>query len=99
MLRNDYCVDDEKTYNNKKLIRRRFYLSKESLDKWDQYSAYKEEMFKRTSTEKSPWVAVDSNDKRVAKLNTLRYILNQVPYENKKTEILEVYPEVVCPIL
>lgn len=70
-----------------------------SLDKWDQYSAYKEEMFKRTSTEKSPWVAVDSNDKRVAKLNALRYILNQVPYENKKTEILEVYPEVVYPIL
>ena len=35
MLRNDYCVDDEKTYNNKKLIRRRFYLSKESLDFFD----------------------------------------------------------------
>ena len=35
MLRNEYCVDDEKTYNNKKLIRRRFYLSKESLDFFD----------------------------------------------------------------
>ena len=35
MLRNDYCLDDEKTYNNKKLIRRRFYLSKESLDFFD----------------------------------------------------------------
>ena len=35
MLRNNYCVDDEKTYNNKKLIRRRFYLSKESLDFFD----------------------------------------------------------------
>ena len=35
MLRNEYCVDDEKTYNNKELIRRRFYLSKESLDFFD----------------------------------------------------------------
>ena len=35
MKRTDYCVDDEKTYNNKKLIRRRFYLSKESLDFFD----------------------------------------------------------------
>ena len=35
MLRNDYCVDDEKTYNNKKLIRRIFYFIKESLDFFD----------------------------------------------------------------
>lgn len=35
MQRNDYRVDDEKTYNNKNLIRRRFYLSKESLDFFD----------------------------------------------------------------
>lgn len=70
-----------------------------SMEKWDQYTAYKEEMFRKTSTEKSPWVVVDANDKRVAKLNALRYILNQVPYENKKTEILEVYPEVVYPIV
>lgn len=70
-----------------------------SMEKWGQYTAYKEEMFRKTSTEKSPWVIVDANDKRVAKLNALRYILNQVPYENKKTEILEVYPEVVYPLL
>lgn len=66
-----------------------------SAEKWDEYTAYKEEMFIKTSTEKSPWIIVDSNDKRMAKLNGLRYILNQIPYENKKTEILEVYPEVV----
>ena len=56
-------------------------------------------MFKKTSTEKSPWIIVDSNDKRLAKLNGLRYILSQIPYENKKTEILEVYPEVVYSTL
>lgn len=70
-----------------------------SMEKWDAYTAYKEEMFRRTSTEKSPWIVVDANDKRVAKLNALRYILNQLPYENKKTEVLEVYPEVVYPIV
>jgi len=69
-----------------------------ALEKWDSYTAYKEEMFKKTSTEKSRWVVVDSNDKRFAKLNALRYILNQIPYENKKNEILDVYPEIVCPI-
>jgi len=70
-----------------------------AMEKWDAYTAYKEEMFRTTSTEKSPWVIVDSNDKRVAKLNAMRYILNQIPYDNKKDEILEVYPEVVYPII
>lgn len=70
-----------------------------SSEKWENYTTYKEEMFRKTSTEKSPWIVVDSNDKRVAKLNAMRYILNQIPYENKRTEILDVYPEVVCPLI
>jgi polyphosphate kinase 2 len=70
-----------------------------ALEKWEEYTKYKEEMFRLTSTEKSPWVIVDSNDKRIAKLNTLRYILNQVPYDNKKEEVLNVYPEVVYPLI
>jgi len=70
-----------------------------SVEKWDAFTAYKEEMFRKTSTEKSPWVIVDSNDKRVAKLNAIRYILNQIPYDNKKTEVLSVYPEVVYPLI
>jgi polyphosphate kinase 2 len=70
-----------------------------AMEKWDAFSAYKEEMFRKTSTEKSPWIIVDSNDKRFAKLNAMRYILNQIPYENKKEEILQVFPEIVYPIL
>ena len=70
-----------------------------ALEKWDSYTSFKEEMFKRTSTEKSPWVSVDANDKRVAKLNAMRYILNQIPYDNKRIDILGVYPEVVCPLI
>lgn len=70
-----------------------------AIEKWDAFTVYKEEMFRKTSTEKSPWVIVDSNDKRFAKLNAMRYILNQVPYENKKHDILETYPEIIYPII
>lgn len=70
-----------------------------AIEKWDAFTAYKEEMFRKTSTEKSPWVVVDSNDKRTAKLNAMKYILNIVPYENKNMERLDVYPEVVFPII
>jgi polyphosphate kinase 2 len=69
-----------------------------ALEKWEEYTKYKEEMFRLTSTEKSPWVIADSNDKRVCKLNVLRYILNQIPYDNKKEEVLSVYPEVVYTV-
>lgn len=69
-----------------------------AMEKWDAFTAYKEEMFRKTSTDDSPWVIVDSNDKRVAKLNAMRYILNQIPYDKKKTSVLDVYPEIVYPI-
>ena len=69
------------------------------IDKWEMFTKFKEEMFNQTSTEKSPWIVVDSNDKRVAKLNALKYILTQIPYNNKKKEVLSVYPEIVYPIL
>jgi len=70
-----------------------------AMEKWDAFTVYKEEMFRRTSTDKSPWVVVDSNDKRIAKLNALRYILGQIPYDRKKSEVLGFYPEIVYPIV
>jgi polyphosphate kinase 2 len=70
-----------------------------TLTKWDIFTNYKEQMFERTSTEKSPWVVVDTNDKRTAQLNLVRYILDKVPYANKKQKLLDVYPEVVYEML
>ena len=52
-------------------------------------------MFRRTSTNKSPWVIVDSNDKKLGQLNALRYILNKIPYDNKNEKWLKIYPEIV----
>lgn len=69
-----------------------------TVTKWDLFTKYKEQMFQKTSTKESPWVVVDSNEKRIAKLNVIKYILNKVPYE-PKTETFDVYPEVVVEIL
>lgn len=46
-----------------------------SLSKWDVFTKYKEQMFRKTSTKKSPWIVVDSNDQRIARLNTMNYTL------------------------
>jgi polyphosphate kinase 2 len=66
-----------------------------TIPKWDLFTKFKEQMLQNTSTDKSPWVIVDSNDKRTAKLNVIRYILNKIPYSKKKQH---VYPEVVFEI-
>ena len=47
----------------------------ESLDKWDDYTAAKEEMFAATDTDAAPWIVVKSNDKKRARINAMRYVL------------------------
>ncbi len=54
-----------------------------SLDKWDDYTHAKEDMFFHTDTSDSPWIVVKSNCKKRARLNAMRYVLNKFNYENK----------------
>ena len=60
----------------------------ESLDKWDQYTDAKEEMFRRTDTEHAPWITIKSNDKKRARINAMRYFLNQFDYPEKDTQVV-----------
>ncbi|UDY24513.1 polyphosphate kinase 2 [Nocardioides sp. Kera G14] len=55
----------------------------ESLDRWDAYTAAKEEMFRRTDTKAAPWITIKSNDKKRARLNAIRYFLSTVDYDGK----------------
>lgn len=54
-----------------------------TLKKWEEYTFYKNQMFEKTSTVNSPWVIINSNDKMVARLNAMRYVLNEINYEGK----------------
>jgi polyphosphate kinase 2 len=60
----------------------------ESLDKWDEYTEAKEAMFFYTDTADAPWTVVKSNDKKRARLEAIRYVLNRFDYEDKDTEIV-----------
>ncbi|MFD4368590.1 polyphosphate kinase 2 [Rhodococcus sp. NPDC058521] len=59
-----------------------------SLDKWDSYTAAKEEMFRYTDTDVAPWIVVKSNDKKRARINAMRYVLSQFDYENKDDDVV-----------
>ena len=58
----------------------------ESLDKWDAYTAAKEDMILRTDTDHAPWTTIKSNDKKRARVNAMRHFLSQVDYEGKDPE-------------
>lgn len=61
-------------------------IDRASLDKWDDYTKAKEAMFFHTDTAEAPWVVVKSNCKKRARLNAMRYVLNQFDYPNKNVQ-------------
>ena len=60
----------------------------ESLDKWDDYTAAKEAMIRRTDTEWAPWTTIKSNDKKRARINAMRHFLSRFEYDDKDAEIV-----------
>lgn len=53
----------------------------ESRRRWEYYTWAKEEMFKRTHSDESPWWVVPANNKKKARLNCMAHLLGQVPYQ------------------
>ncbi len=43
-------------------------------------------MFDATDTQHAPWWTVDSDDKRAARLNVIKHLLEQVPWESTEPE-------------
>ncbi len=50
---------------------------------WDEYSVAKYRMLRTTNTEYAPWIVVKSDNKKKARINTIKHILNFVDYPNK----------------
>jgi len=65
------------------------------IDKWDIIGKYKNQMFSKTSNSNSPWIIVNSNDKKIGRLNAIRYVLSQIGYDDKNEEAGNYYPEVI----
>ena len=63
-----------------------------SLDKWDAYTEAKEAMFFYSDTADAPWTVIKSDDKKRARINAMRFVLNSLPYPNKNLEI-ELTPD------
>jgi polyphosphate kinase 2 len=65
------------------------------IDKWEIIGNYKNQMFTKTSSRMSPWVIINSNDKKIGRLNAMRYVISEINYDDKNPKIGNYYPEVV----
>ena len=52
--------------------------------KWQIFTNFKEQMFRKTSTSKAPWVIINSDNKMIGRLNAMRYVLSVIDYDGKK---------------
>ena len=58
-------------------------VDKESQKLWNEYSLAKFMMLSATHTETAPWTIVKSDNKKKARINAIKHILNFVEYEGK----------------
>jgi polyphosphate kinase 2 len=58
-------------------------VDKESQRLWDEYSLAKFMMLSATHTDAAPWTIVKSDDKKKARINAIKHILNFVDYPDK----------------
>ncbi len=54
---------------------------------WDEFTQMKYQMLRRTHTYRTPWTVIRSDDKFLARLNSMKVILNKVDYPNRNLEL------------
>ncbi len=63
----------------------------ESVNRWDDYSKAKDNMFEHTDTQFAPWYVVESDNKKKARINCISHLLNTIKYSSLES------PEVKLP--
>jgi polyphosphate kinase 2 len=61
-------------------------------EKWVEFSRAKDEMFRHTDTERSPWYVVEADVKRHARLNMIAHLLDSIDYEKVHRPPIDLPP-------
>tara|TARA_R110002096_G_scaffold11756_10_gene42862 strand:+ start:759 stop:1745 length:987 start_codon:yes stop_codon:yes gene_type:complete len=68
-------------------------VDEQAQENWDVYTKYKEQMFSRTHTTFSPWIIVKANDKKRARLESMRHVLSTLSYDQKNDAGISLHPD------
>ena len=59
----------------------------QAQEHWDEFTTHKYEMLRRSHTASTPWTVIRSENKRKARLNAMKAILNSVDYEDRNPDL------------
>jgi len=68
-------------------------VDQEGQNKWDLYTHYKDQMFAHTHTTYNPWIIIKTNNKKEARLESLRYVLSRFDYDAKGNSGITLLPD------
>ena len=68
-------------------------VDQEGQNKWDIYTHYKDQMFAHTHTTYNPWIIIKTNNKKEARLESLRYVLSRFDYDAKGNSGITLLPD------
>jgi len=62
----------------------------ESVRRWWDYTAAYQRMIEATHTPEAPWYIVPADDKRCARLNLIRHLLDSIPYKKVHADLPKI---------
>lgn len=62
-------------------------VDEKALSLWDEYTKYKQAMFKETNNKFAPWQVIKADYKPAARLEAIKYVLRQVEYPKSADEL------------
>ena len=72
----------------------------QAQSKWEEFTFYKEFMFRKTAKPHAPWILVKGNERDVARKEVMRYVVDKINYDKKGEtgERLTLDPSIVTEI-
>lgn len=72
-------------------------LDKVAEEKWDDYTAARDDMLMRTHSDVAPWICVRADHKKAARLNVIRWLLHAAGDKKILKGVAKPDPEVIFP--
>ncbi|MGC9350836.1 MAG: polyphosphate kinase 2 [Sulfurovum sp.] len=73
-------------------------LDYKSHNAYDTYVMYRDKMFDLSGTLVVPWIGLQADDKKRARLNALRFILSNIFYENRDMDVIKGVDEKILSL-
>jgi polyphosphate kinase 2 len=60
---------------------------------WNEYTKYRDLMFKQTESKHCPWIFVNADNKKKTRIECIKYVLNALDYEGKSDSKISLKPD------